>query len=156
MFRSTAAEAGAYLALANSLHIPGNFISGLVESALISRGVPTRSMRVGMTAFASAVMGLSAVLFGLAGSARQATAAFCLFVIGAQGNNCGIIPNFYELGGKDSAVLNSVCNSLASFQGVIVAPLGVLLRRMSGGSWATQCEHPHRHPPLPATSGCRC
>jgi len=75
---------------------------------------------------------------GLANSASQATAAFCLFVIGQQANNCGIIPNFWELGGKDSAVLNSVCNSLASFQGVIVAPIGVLLRRLSGGSWATQ------------------
>ena len=121
------------------MQIPGNFLSGVAESALISR-FDTIQIRKGMTAFASLVMGLSAVLFGLANSAQQATAAFCLFVIGQQANNCGIIPNFWELGGQDAALLNSVCNSLASFQGVIVAPLGVFLRRMSGGSWSTQCK----------------
>ena len=64
------------------MQIPGNFLSGMAESALISR-FDTLSIRKGMTVFASIVMGLSAVLFGLASSARQATAAFCLFVIAA-------------------------------------------------------------------------
>lgn len=109
----------------------------MLESYLISK-FDVLTIRKGMTVFSSCIMGLSSVLFGLASSANQATAAFCLFVIGQQGTNCGIIPNFWELGGKDAAVLNSVCNSLASFQGVIVAPIGVLLRRLSGGSWATQ------------------
>lgn len=129
------------LVLVLGLQIPGNFLSGVVESALISR-FDTLLIRKGMTAFASLAMGLSAVFFGLANNARQATFAFCLFVMGQQANNCGIIPNFWELGGADAAVLNSVCNSLASFQGVIVAPIGVLLRRLSGGSWTTQCEAP--------------
>ena len=48
----------------------------------------------------------------------QAAAAYCLFVIAQQGNNCGIIPNFWELGGEDTAILNSTANSIASLQGV--------------------------------------
>ena len=97
-FGVTAAAAGSFLAMANFLHIPGNFASGLLESALMSRYTVV-TIRRGMTLAAAASMGASSCLFGLAGSARQATAAFCLFVVGQQFNNCGIIPNFWELGG---------------------------------------------------------
>ena len=92
MFRTTAAEAGAYLVVANLLHIPCSILSGVVESALISR-FETLPIRIGMTAFASVMHGLSAMLFGLASSVRQAMMAYGLFVLGIHGNSGGIIPN---------------------------------------------------------------
>ena len=50
-----------------------------------------------MTSWAAYGMGASALCFGFARTARQAAAAFCLFVVAQQGNNCGIIPNFWCL-----------------------------------------------------------
>ena len=41
----------------------------------------------------------------------------------------------YELGGEDSAVLNSSANALAQIPGFLCAPLELVLRRDTG-SWA--------------------
>ena len=92
MFRTSAVQSGAYLALANLLHIPCAFLSGAAEAALTSH-FETLPIRIGMTVFSSVVMGLSAVLFGVASTARQATVAQCLFVLGQSGNNGGIVSN---------------------------------------------------------------
>ena len=47
-----------------------------------------------------------------------------------------MVPNFYELGGEDTAILNSLANALAQIPGFLCAPLDLLLRRLTG-SWAT-------------------
>ena len=39
----------------------------------------------------------------------------------------GIVPNFWELGGEDAAVLNSVANSLANIPGFASVPNTVLI-----------------------------
>ena len=43
-----------------------------------------------------------------------------------------------ELGGEDASVLTSTANTLAAVAVICVAPVGVLLRRLSAGSWKTQ------------------
>ena len=47
-----------------------------------------------------------------------------------------MVPNFYELGGEDTAILQSLGNALAQIPGFLCAPLDLLLRRLTG-SWAT-------------------
>lgn len=50
----------------------------------------------------------------------------------------GFFPNFLELGGQDAPLLTSAANTLASVAVISVAPVSMLLRRLSGGSWRTQ------------------
>ena len=40
--------------------------------------------------------------------------------------NMGIVPNFWELGGEDAAVLNSVANSLANIPGFASVPTPIM------------------------------
>ena len=91
----------------------------------------------GANRFTAFTSGTSLFLFAQARSPRQATAAFLLFVLSQDTNNCSIIANFSELGGPDASVLQAVCGVGNSFQAVLAAPLGVLLWRLTG-SWKTQ------------------
>lgn len=50
----------------------------------------------------------------------------------------GMWPNSLEVGGPDTAVLHSVGNTVGNTPGMLVAPVGLLLRRATGGAWVTQ------------------
>ena len=90
-----------------------------------------------MNRFTAFTSGVSMLWFALANSPRQATAAFLLFVLSQDTNNCAMIANFSELGGPDATVLQAVCGLGNSFQAVLAAPVGVLLYRLTG-SWKVQ------------------
>ena len=44
-------------------------------------------------------------------------------------------PNYFEVGGPDTAIMYAVGNALASIPGLVLPPLGVYLARVANGSW---------------------
>ena len=81
-------------------------------------------------------MGICSMLYGLSQSVFQATGFYVLYMLFLQSINAGIVPNMYELGGEDSAMMHSSANALCQIPGFLCAPLELLLRRYTG-SWAT-------------------
>ena len=127
---------GAQLALVNSTSIPLNFLSGVLESVLLARGVAQLTIRKCSVLGGAVGMGVCSTLYGLSQSPLSATTWYILYMAFIQSVNAGIVPNFYELGGEDSAILNSTANALCQIPGFLCAPLNIFLRRLTGGSWA--------------------
>lgn len=74
------------------------------------------------------------MLFGLARSPVLAAAAYA----GITGGHCfrgsGASANYYEVGGKDTAMINAVGNTVANLPGIIAPGLGLFLLQRTG-SW---------------------
>jgi hypothetical protein len=123
-------------ACSTCLFAVAGFLSGVVESLLIAKGVPQLTIRRFSTVGGAVGMGICSMLYGLSQSVFQATSFYVLYMLFLQSINAGIVPNMYELGGEDSAMMNSSANALCQIPGFLCAPLELLLRRYTG-SWAT-------------------
>jgi sugar phosphate permease len=130
----SAAEAGYRIALATSVNIPGQFCVGALESALVSLDVPTLSIRRWSTGAGGLLCSLCGVLMVAARSPTRATWALLGYNAAHLLHEAGCFANFLELGGEDTALLNSVANSLANVMGILVPPLGLWVRARTG-SW---------------------
>jgi hypothetical protein len=130
--------AGRCIATALTINVPGNLITGAIESWLLQHAVPVLWIRQTFTRIAACGTAAASLAYGAARTPAHATAAMMLYFASHQFNNSGFFPNFLELGGLDTSLLTSTANTLAAVAVVAVAPIGVLLRRLSGGSWQTQ------------------
>jgi hypothetical protein len=135
--KCTSAEAAGWLAIVNSINLPGTFLSGALESFLLKWGVPLLTVRKRFSLIATTGSSIAAIFYGMAQTPLQACLGYSLYTVSVQGMASSMFPNFMELGGQDTAILNSVANSLANIPGFLVAPVGLLLRQWTG-SWATQ------------------
>ena len=133
----TPEEAGRYLALVSSVNIPGAFIIGTLESALMRWKVPTLTVRRYTTTTAAFGQSACAMLYALAQTPREGFLAYLTYSIFGLLHSAGQFPNMLELGGKDTALLASVSNSLAQIPAIVVPALGLWLRRRTG-SWVPQ------------------
>ena len=74
------------------------------------------------------------VLFGLAQSPLAAAVAYA----GITGGHCfrgsGASANYYEVGGRDTAMINAVGNTVANVPGILAPALGLWLLQRTG-SW---------------------
>jgi MFS family permease len=128
----TANRAGELLALCNSVNLPGTLVTGAVEQWMTSQGVALVTIRRLMSGGAALVCSASAVCYGLARTPLQGTLAYGAYTVGHLFHASGIFPYFIELGGPDTALLSSVCATLANIPGLIVPPLGLWLQARTG------------------------
>jgi hypothetical protein len=132
------APAGAYIATAASIYIPGQFVMGFLDSLLISAGVSTLTIRRWSTGGGGLLCAASAMLFATSTSPQQALRAQISYTCSHLLHECGQFPNFMELGGEDTALLASVANSLANIPAITVPATGLALQTLSNGSWLPQ------------------
>ena len=87
-----------------------------------------------MTAFGSVVQAVFLVLFGMAQTPLLAALAYG----GITGGHCfrgsGAAANYFEVGGKDTAMLNAVGNTVSNVPGFVVPALGMWLHHRTA-SW---------------------
>ena len=89
----------------------------------------------GLAATGSAIL---LVLYGLAPTPRLTMVRMAATGLVLAFDGSGMWPNPLEVGGPDTAVLHSVGNAIGNMPGVLVAPVGLLLRGATGGAWMTQ------------------
>ena len=106
-FGLTSLEAGKYIAAGFAVNVPGMFLTGLVDSTLIARGVSRLAIRRGMTLAATLGTSASHVGYVLAQTPAQATAMMLTFSLAHQCSSSSYFANVYELGGPDSAALTA-------------------------------------------------
>lgn len=152
-FGLTSLQAGKYIAAGFAVNVPGMFLTGLVDSALIARGVSRLAIRRGMTLAATIGTSASHVGYVLAQTPAQATAMMLTFSLAHQCSSSSYFANVYELGGPDSAALTAfgapllpcalvpgpdppltAANASGQLFSVLLPPVAFFLRRRSG-SW---------------------
>lgn len=134
-FGCTPLEMGSYLALGSSVHIPAGFLWATIESVLIRRKVSTLTIRrgfEGVAHFASAVFG---ALYAFAPNVVLCTICYGAIDACNAMHTSGGWSNYQEVGGEDTAMLNSCWNTLASSTAIAIPFLGFALERRTG-SWA--------------------
>lgn len=127
--------AGAFIAFPSTIGTWLPFLVGALENKLRAGGMPLLMIRKRMTLLGSILQAISAVCFPLAPNAVLACAANSGIQIGLAIHGSGWSPNYYEVGGKDTALMYGVGNAAASIPGMVLPPLGLLLMRLSRGSW---------------------
>ena len=123
-----------YVSAAQIAHIPAGFIVTALESVLVKRGVRTLTIRRWMTGLGSFVEAATAVGYGLARTPLQAAIAYALCDSASQLHSSGAWPNYYEVGGEDTAMLNAVDNTFASSTAIVVPYMGFGMLSATG-SW---------------------
>ena len=136
-FDSSPVLAGQLIATSMAVNIPMNLVTGGIESLLMRSGVPLLRIRQLMSSVAALGAAAASLLYGTAQRPATAMGAMAIYFISHQFNNSGFFPNFQELGGVDASLLTSTANTLASSAAVLVAPISVALRRLTGG-WRAQ------------------
>jgi hypothetical protein len=134
----TPAAAGAYIAAASSINIPGQFVVGTMESLLINMGFTTLTIRRWSTGVGGLLCSAFALLYASADTPRQAVRALIGYSCSHLLHESGQFANFMELGGEDTALLTSVANSLANIPAIAVPPIGLALQSYFQGSWLPQ------------------
>lgn len=128
------AAVGAHLAVPQAIATTGVFVSAGLENALLARGVTLLAVRRLSTGVACFLEGLSLLVFGMARTAKHATAAYCVLKAAECLHSSGLSSNKLEVGGPDVGVLASVVNCCATVPAYIVPFLGVWSRKRTG-SW---------------------
>ena len=128
------AAVGTHLAIPQTISTLGVFVSAGLENAMLARGCSLLAVRRLSTGMACFLEGLALLAFGLAGSAAQATAAYCVLKAAECLHSSGLSSNKLEVGGPDVGILASVVNCCATLPAYLVPFVGVWLRRWTG-SW---------------------
>lgn len=102
---------------------------------MLSRGCDKLQLRRWSCLIGSLVESVAAVCYVKAGTASRAATWLCLQQLGMLFHRSGFEQSYFEVGGPDAAILNSVGNCAANGAGLWTPPLSVLLRYMFGGSW---------------------
>ena len=135
-FKCTPIEMGSWLALGNAMNIPAGFIWATVESLLIRKDVATLTIRRAFEACSSAVEATLFVCYAFAPNPLLATLAYGGITGFDAMHTSGGWANYLEVGGEDTAMLNSVWNTIASSTAIGIPYLGFWLERVTG-SWST-------------------
>ena len=101
-----------YVSAAQIAHVPAGFLVTSIESLLVKRGVRALTIRKWMTGLGSVLEAVCAVGYGVASTPLQAAAAYALCDSASQLHSSGAWPNYYEVGGEDTAMV-SPCLSLS-------------------------------------------
>jgi hypothetical protein len=133
-FALSPVQIGSLLAAPQAIRTFGGFAIAALESFLIRRGVALLEIRRWMTVCSQVPEAISAVLYGMAKTPRQATLCYAAFVASGLLNYSGAWANEMEVFGADAAIVGAVGNVVANSFGVIVPFMGVWLRQ-STGSW---------------------
>eukprot|EP01050_Picozoa_sp_SAG11_P002073 SAG11_NODE_100_length_16863_cov_12.374911_15_plen_511_part_00 len=112
----------------------GPFLLGALENKLRAAGMPLLKIRRRFTLWGSILQALSCLIF-----TRMRTPALAMLAntgvhVGMCLHSSGWSANYLEVGGKDTALMYSVGNALASIPGLMLPPLGFWLLRRTN-SW---------------------
>ena len=108
---------GAHLAIPQVVNMIGVFAVAGLENALLARGLSLLGVRRLASSAASVLTAAALLLFGLARTAPQATAAYCALKAAETLHSSGLSSNRLEVGGPDMGMISSVanCNTNAIF-----------------------------------------
>jgi hypothetical protein len=123
-----------YVSAAQIAHVPAGFLVTFIESVLVKRGVRALTIRKWMTGLGSVLEAICALGYGVASTPLQAAVAYALCDSASQLHSSGAWPNYYEVGGEDTAMLNAVDNTFASSTAIIVPYMGFAMLNLTG-SW---------------------
>jgi MFS family permease len=133
-FGITPVQMSGYVSAAQIAHVPAGFAVTFIESVLVKRGVRALSIRKWMTCLGSFLEAIAALAYGVATTPLQAATAYALCDSASQLHSSGAWPNYYEVGGEDTAMLNAVDNTFASSTAIVVPYMGFAMLNLTG-SW---------------------
>eukprot|EP01052_Picozoa_sp_SAG31_P027534 SAG31_NODE_2584_length_5434_cov_3.784067_4_plen_447_part_00 len=128
----SAVTAGAWLAFPSAVQVIGNFGAAAIEAAMLSAGYSALQIRRLMTAVASAASAACVVVFGLARTPAAAATAYSAVLASTCLHGSGWSQSYMEVGGKDTAVLNGLGNTIANSPSFVVPFLALYLKRRTG------------------------
>jgi hypothetical protein len=133
-FGITPVQMSGYVSAAQIAHVPAGFAVTFIESVLVKRGVRALAIRKWMTCLGSFLEAIAALAYGVATTPLQAATAYALCDSASQLHSSGAWPNYYEVGGEDTAMLNAVDNTFASSTAIVVPYMGFAMLNLTG-SW---------------------
>lgn len=129
------AAIGRWLAVPATVNIWGGFLIGALEARCLQTGMPQLRVRRLFTAIGTGASAACLLLFTLAPTAVAAVVAQCGVVLSGCYSGSGFSSNYYEVGGRNTAMLSGVGNVFASVPGLVLPAIGVALKRRFD-SWA--------------------
>lgn len=122
-----AAQIGKWLAIPNTVNVLGSFLIGAIESRCLSQGMAVLRVRQLFTRWGSTLSALLCALFVYAPSAPLASLVHCVTQLAMCYTGSSFSSNYYEIGGKQTAIITGVANVFASMPGFFLPPLGAAL-----------------------------
>ena len=124
--------AAAFISFPGTIGIWLPFIIGSIENKMRKRGTSLIQIRKRFSMLGTVTQAVSALLFVLAPTPLLACAASCCQYVGQSFHGSGFSANYLEVGGKDTALMYAVGNSIASIPGLVLPSVGLLLVKRTG------------------------